>query len=458
MKRLALLLALAAVTSVFAAPEESQAQASRPNIVLILTDDQRWDTVHGVMSVVESELIGRGIEFENAFVTDPLCCPSRASILTGRYPHGHGVYGNNNGPDGGFEAFDDSSTIATWLDDEGYRTGMIGKYLNGYEVTEGDYVPPGWDRWFALVEPGYFDYTVSDDGALRSFSSAYSTDLLAGQATSFVYSTPPDDPLFLMFAPYAMHAPFRPALRHEGLFAGLPDYRPPSWAEPDLSDKPRWLRQMELPSRWLLGNRDERRLRQLESLLAVDEAIARILDALEIRGRLENTLFVYTSDNGFQWGEHRLWGKHFPYEASTHVPLVMRYDGHMVAPRPVSHMVANIDLAPTIAAVAGITPPTQVDGLDLTALFADPAAPVSRTGVLIEHGFTGRAPPFCAYRTRRDVFIHYATGEEEYYRYRTDPYELENQAESRRVRSAVNARRATTRSLCSPLPPGMTWR
>jgi arylsulfatase A-like enzyme len=129
----------------------------------------------------------------------------------------------------------------------------------------------------------------------------------------------------------------------------------------------------------------------------------------------------------------------------------------MVAPRVATHVTGNIDLAPTIAAVAGVTPPSPVDGMDLTPLFADPSASISRTGVLIEHGVTGRAPPFCAYRTRRDVFIHYATGEEEYYRYRTDPFELENQAGRRRVRSAVSARRATTRSLCSPLPPGMEW-
>ena len=151
------------------------------------------------------ELAGHGISFERGYVSNPLCCPSRASILTGRYSHSNGVYTNQNGqPHGGFRAFDDRSTVATWLDEAGYRTAMLGKYFNGYE---GPYVPPGWDRWFATyVNGAFYDYLATDDGVVRTYGSDpadYGTTVLATEAVRFIESTPADTPLFLYFAPHA---------------------------------------------------------------------------------------------------------------------------------------------------------------------------------------------------------------------------------------------------------------
>jgi len=429
----------------------------RPNVVLIVTDDQRWDMVAGVMPIVESGLMAHGLAFEKAFVTDPWCCPSRASILTGLYPHSHGVYTNENGPNGGFEAFDDSSTLATWLNDAGYRTGLFGKYLNEYDVaTGGAYVPPGWDEWFAILKGGYNSFAISDNGVVHRWV-VYSTDLFGAEAADFIRETDAGTPLFAMVTPYAPHLPATPADRHDGLFEDAIPYRPPSYEEDDVSDKPAWVQALPqaLPAKE--RNRDGKRIDMLESLLAVDEAVGEILVALEETGRLDNTLIVFTSDNGFQLSEHRLWGKTRPYEGSTHVPLVMRFDAAVTVPASVSSVVANIDLAPTIASVAGVTPPDPVEGLDLTPLFADPLAPLGRRGVLIEHGVGGRAPPFCSFRTGNELFTHLATGEEEFYRYDEDPYELQNRIADPTVRRTVQRRRATTRSLCDPLPPGMVW-
>jgi arylsulfatase A-like enzyme len=433
-------------------------EPERPNIVFILTDDQRWDTVRGFMPTVEAELLAKGLEFENTFATNPLCCPSRATILTGLYAHSHGVWDNENGPDGGFVATPDTSTIATWLDDAGYNTAMIGKYQNGYDITGGTYIPPGWDEWYALLEGEYYGVTITDNGEPKSYPSVYSTDLFATEADSFIRHAPAEEPFFLMFAPRAPHGPYTPATRHDGAFADVVPYRSPSWMEANVRDKPRWIRKMDEVEDFWIPTFDKEQIDSLESLLAVDEAIARVLDALEDTGRLENTLIVFTSDNGYAWGEHRIWGKNVPYDSSLRLPLVMRWDAGIVPGTSTSAVVANIDFAPTLAAAAGIAPPAPVDGLSLTRFFADPNARFGRKGILLEHALGGHlVPSYCGWRTANELYVRWESGEEEYYRYSEDPYELRNVAAKPAMSRAVARARSITRLRCQPLPIGMSW-
>lgn len=192
-----------------------------PSVLLVVTDDQRWDTLWAMPEMLR--LAERSVVFSNAFVVNPLCCPSRASLLTGRSSHSTLVY-RNEPPYGGFEWFDESSTLATWLRGDGYHTGFFGKYLNGYrQAALSGHVPAGWDRWVAFVQAGYYDYRLNVDGVVRSFGadpSQYSTDVLADEAAGFIRAT--EGPILAVFAPWAPHAPATPAPRHEGALAGLP--------------------------------------------------------------------------------------------------------------------------------------------------------------------------------------------------------------------------------------------
>jgi N-acetylglucosamine-6-sulfatase len=442
--------------------------AGAPNVVLILTDDQRFDTLWA-MPNVRSLLVDRGVTFTNGIVANALCCPSRANILKGAYSHTTRVYANDgvDGPFGG--GFDDRSTVATWMDGAGYRTAMIGKYFNFYLAHRGAaYVPPGWDRWvaFATDDVGggrYYDYGLSVDGALASHGATaadYSTDVLAGYAESFVRSTPSTDPLFLYFAPYAPHEPADPAPRHASTFASLAPSRPPSYDEPDVSDKPAYIRAIPRFAAGNVSRIDSIRRKQYQSLQAVDEAVARVVTALEETGRLSNTMIVFMGDNGFLWGEHR-WGrtgpqnKQVPYEESIRVPYVVRYDPIVTAPRTDAHLVLNIDLAPTFTALAGTAAP-GAEGRSLLPLLSDPAS-AWRQDVLIEHGLSSVVPGYCAVRTADATYVRYATGEQELYLLGPDPYQLVNQAANPAYASLRQELRTRAEALCSPPPPGFSW-
>ena len=425
------------------------AAAAQPNIVFILTDDQRWDTLR-YMPTVQSELVGRGVTFANGFVTNPLCCPSRASILTGAYSHTTGVYKNGSR---GLREFHDNetSTIATWLDAAGYQTAYVGKYLNGYD---GSYIPPGWDRWVSPVllrqKGGYFDYVINVDGTLRehgALESDYSTDVYAAEATSFIDETPTTRPLFLVFAPHGPHAPATPAPRHASAFADLAPWRSPSYNEADVADKPDWLRSLPLLTEADAGALDAFRIDQVRTLLAVDEAVAGIVDALTRTGRLRDTFIVFTSDNGFHWGEHRLTGKRAPYEESIRVPFVVRYDA-LSGPRTESPLVKNIDLAPTFAALAGVAAPGAEGQSMLPLVRGDAVAWPAR--FLVEN--RGRPRTYCALRTMRYSFVTYATGERELYDLPADPYQLTNVAADPARSSTVAALRKRLARLCNPPP------
>jgi arylsulfatase A-like enzyme len=457
----AILAVLAIATSLggVRGPSTASAEASsRPNIVLILTDDQRWDSLWA-MPAVQGNLVDRGVTFTNGFVVNSLCCPSRASILTGEYSHSTGVYRNGPPPHGGFSAFHDSSTLATWLQGAGYRTALVGKYLNGYKrFTDGSYVPPGWDRWVALNFDGggiYYNYELSIDGRLRSFGDQpadYSTDVLADYAVSFIRHTT-SGPFFLYLAPSAPHGPAIPAPRDAGTFSGLAPWRPPNYNETDVSDKPAWVQARPSLTAGRKGHIDAFRQRQYESLQAVDDAVAAIVRELRRSGRLRDTMIVFTSDNGLLWGEHRLTGKQAPYEESIRVPVVIRYDPLIAASRRDRHHALNIDFAPTFAKLAGVSAP-GAEGRSLLPLLSGHAT-TWRKSFLVEH-LGSKMPTFCQVRAHRYAYVQYRTGEEELYDLNIDPYELDNVGRDPVYEHVLGVLRARLVKLCSPPPPGFT--
>jgi len=406
-----------------------------PNFVVILADDQRWDAlgdVHGLggpaMPIVTAELGGAGVTFANAFVSDPVCGPSRASILGGKYAHNHGVL-RNNGENGGAQFFDDTQTLATVLSAAGYRTGLVGKYINGYESLA-PYVPPGWTDWHAFVLPNYYNYKLVDTGVIHTHTTDYSTDALANLAKQFI-SAASGAPFFLLFAPYGPHAPAIPAPRHDGAFSGVPDWMPPSYNEADVKDKPPWI--MNVPK---LRASKKRQLTQfdkdqLESALAIDEAVGGIMDALKDAGVDQDTVVIYMADNGLLWGEHRLSIKHVAFDESVRVPLIVKYPALIGAPSTDDHLISNIDIPATIADLAGVTMTTN--GMAITPIL-DGTVESWRDTLLLEQwqepdSKEGVNPPtWTAVRTTQYLYVDYEDDAQglELYDLALDPFALGN--------------------------------
>jgi N-acetylglucosamine-6-sulfatase len=455
-------LVAATATALLPAPRAAEARDRRPSIVFIVTDDQRWDTLWA-MPHVRDRIVDEGVTFSNAFVVNPLCCPSRASILTGQYSHSTRVYTNKGRSRfGGFAAFDDRSTIATWLDRAGYRTGLFGKYINGYP---GGYVPPGWDRWFATYDnKGYYDYLATEDGIEVGFGSSpedYGTTVIGARAADFIRSADPNEPVFVYVAPHAPHSPAIPGPGDEFAFSTLGPWRPPAHNERNVRDKPRYIRDRPALDGAEQAEIDVFRLDQYRSLAAADRAVGEVMDALEETGRLHDTLVVFTSDNGLLWGEHRWRKKSVPYEESIRVPLVVRYDAMVRRAVTDSNLVTNIDLAPTAAHLAGVDAP-KADGESLLGLLRGDGS--WRSEFLIEHmsNENGSGPPtYGGVRTRSAVYVYYATGEEELYDLRADPDQLSNLAPAaggggRAGRSTLRSMRTLLSELCVPEPPGLS--
>jgi arylsulfatase A-like enzyme len=443
-----------------AGPATPAAATTRPNIVFIVTDDQRVDQLARMPAV--DGLARNGIRFTNAYVSNALCCPSRATIISGRYSHSTRVYTNDpNHPLGGWPAFrpSESSTVATWLRSAGYRTGLIGKYMNGYaRGTAPPVTPPGWNRWFALTNvPGYYTYKVADNGVFRQFGSRaadYSTDVLGGRAVSFIRDTPAATPLFLYFAPYAPHDPFTPPARYVGTVPVTSSWRPPNFNEADVSDKPAWLRTLAMQDGATL---DRVWASQAGTLRAVDDAVQRIVDTLRATGRLQNTLIVFTSDNGLQTGSHRFHRKEAPHRESVRVPLVVRYDPltRPFAGTTVTSLVENVDYAPTAADAAGVASP-GADGRSLLPVLRDPSAPW-RSDVLLEHfQWNSPVPTYCGVVTKTHKLVEYATGERELYDLVADPFELESRDGDPAFAGIEASLHARILARCSPPPPGLT--
>jgi len=430
----------------------------RPNFVVIVTDDQSIDTLQK-MPNTRSLISDGGTKFTQAIISNPLCCPSRATIFTGNYSHTTGVYTNDPDMHGGFPAFRDGSTIATWLQAAGYRTSLFGKYLNGYGVTT--YVPPGWDEWFSTFnDGGYYDYAAVADGDAMRFGhdpADYGTTVLRDRAVSFIRSTEPSQPIFMYFAPHAPHEPAIPELRDRDAFVSESPRRTISYDERDVSDKPDHVRRLGRIDAETRRDIDEFRLSQIQTLQSVDRSVAVLIDTLEDTGRLENTMIVFTSDNGMFWGEHRLRGKSQVYEEAIGVPFVVRYDALIENARTDESLALNIDLAPTFAELAGVSAP-GAEGRSLLPRLRSPSASW-RDAFLVEHMAKGSygAPTFCAIHTDRYVLVRYATGEEELYDLLRDPHQMENVATSTRYVEERQSLRTGLRRLCDPLPPGFAF-
>lgn len=443
----AALLAVLACIVAAAIPPSAATQPGRrpPNVLLVITDDQPWDTLPmatgpPAMAWLEAALDDpdeHWVRFTNAFVNVPLCCPSRATILTGETARNTGVQDNRDGA-----AFDESSTLATWLDAEGYRTGFLGKYLNGYPWGRGPYVPPGWDRFLAKrnfdVSTTYERFPFVDQGVPLTAGPAptgYATSLLAEEALAFLSGVARDQPWFLVFAPSAPHLPWTPAVEDVGSFAGVP--LPTSSVDllNDVRGKPGWVRSLTPIDSMEAAVLDSLRRRMLETLAALDRAIAAMVSAVEARGELEHTLIVFLSDNGFSFGEHRWVGKQCPYDACVRIPLVIRSPWGQAG--EVSVPVSNVDLAPTILDLIGAyldLPTVPTDGRSLRPLLDDRVAGVlDREGVLVEWVGDAGVPPWRGVRTGELSYVEHADGTVELYDRtgvigRPDVDELENRA------------------------------
>ena len=414
--------------------EEGMGSATdQPNIIFVLTDDLDYASAQK-MPQITSLLADQGTSFEEAFVSHSVCCPSRATFLTGLYDHNHNVL-SNKPPDGGFEKFvsegHEENSIAVSLQEAGYQTAFFGKYLNGYPAGDPTHVPPGWDEWYGkLNEQKLYDYSINENGEEVSYGNEtedFFTDVLSGQATDFVSRAAPEDqPFFAYVAPTAPHGPATPAERHEGAFSEEEPPRPPSYNEEDVSDKPSQIQNTERISEEEASTIDDRYRQRLESMLAVDEMVGSLVEELEAAGELDNTFIFFTSDNGFQQGEHRLQkGKNQAYEESSRVPHFVRGPGVPVGAK--THKLAlNTDFAPTFADLAGAE--FQADGRSLAPLLGGDEDPSWRTSVLLERLPTQRG--YQAVRTETHKYVEYNNGETELYDLRADPYELNNIYES----------------------------
>jgi N-acetylglucosamine-6-sulfatase len=297
------------------------------NVVLIVSDDQESVSARD-MPRMQSLIAAQGVTFQNAIATTPLCGPSRATLLTGRYAHSHQIR-SNQPPLGGYGPYRDSGmeadSLPVWLKAAGYRTAYMGKYTNGYGAGWTS-APPGWDDWLGTTEPqAYRNFTYNDNGVDRTApSGTYQTDFLATRALDFLSKTEEkdDQPFFLMVTPYAPHNKSQSAARHNALFSDRGAPRTPAFDEPDVADKPRHIRRIGRYTSATVNAIDSEYRNSLRSLQAVDEMIEKIVQALTTQGELENTAIVFMSDNGISTGAHRFWDKTAPYAESLDIPLV----------------------------------------------------------------------------------------------------------------------------------------
>jgi N-acetylglucosamine-6-sulfatase len=445
--RLALALLVALVIVVGGSAEPEAATPTRPNIVVLETDDQTLAEMEVLPNV--RRLIGdAGVTFDNNFDSFSLCCPSRATFLTGQYSHNNGVRGNAL-PEGGYEKLDGTNTLPVWLQRAGYYTVHLGKYLNGYGRRNPLEIPPGWSEWRGSVDPStyrYYGYTLNENGVLTTYCAVpqpacYQTDVYRDKANEIIRRRAAEaQPFFLWVAFLADHsggprdpddpvgfATPGPAPRHINRFAGTQLPQPPSFDEADVSDKPLVIQRRPRINARQRANIQENWQQRRETLLAVDEAVASIVETLSATGELDNTLLVFTSDNGFFHGEHRIRnGKVLLYEESIHLPLLMRWTGNATLPRGVhrKQLTVNADDAATIVAAAGAIPGRVLDGTSLLPLWRDAGRELGRD--LLVDNMPG-VTHFDAIRSRNFIYAQHLNGDRELYDLQKDPYELQSQ-------------------------------
>jgi N-acetylglucosamine-6-sulfatase len=408
----------------------------RLNVVVILSDDERADGT-AVMKNVQTRLADHGVTFTDTHVTTSMCGPSRASILTGQYAHHTGVLDNFGSH--GYQTFytsDESNDLAVWLKHAGYQTGLVGKYVNGYTSDFVHHaIPPGWDDWQTMDSvpmEAYYNYTINDNGVLEHYGakpSDYSTTVLTQKAVQFIQGA--RRPFFLYFAPVAPHLPATPAKRDRGKLAKTPPVHDPAFNQRNIGKEPWRFWHHNLLSEGAQAFINRVRIRQEETLLSLDRGVGSVVQALKARHELNRTVIFFTSDNGFLWGEHRLGGKVWPFEESTHVPLVVRTPW-TTKPERNNQPVLNIDLAPTISELAGVKPGLPEDGRSFVPFLHDESVPWRHAFVEEYLGKdllkTGGPPPYTAVQTRRDLYVEYQNGWRELYNLKKDPWELNNLA------------------------------
>jgi N-acetylglucosamine-6-sulfatase len=436
----------------------------RPNIVLIMDDDQSAE-MQRFLPKTNAAIGGKGVTFNNSYVNYSLCCPSRSTMLTGQYAHNHGVRGNQQ-PSGGYSKLAPtlSNTLPVWLQRSGYATAHIGKFLNGYGTTAPDTeVPPGWNEWYGSVDdPDAFTggtytaygYTLNENGSIVHYGTTpdvvdpatYQTDVYSQKAADFIRRrAPSNQPFYLSVAPRDPHAEGsscacagnnpRAAPRYEGAEAGASLPITPNFNEADVSDKPSNIKDLPLLTQTQINAVYARYRARAETLLGVDDLVQNVVSTLKAEGELVNSVLIFTSDNGFFHGEHRVpQGKVRLYEPSIKVPLEIRAPGlpkHVKRNQPV----VNADLAPTILDFASAKPGRLEDGRSLVPLMKHGLTWPGR-GIELETFFVPDAtedpedPPlnYVGVRTDRYLYATYGTGEPELYDLRTDPYELQNRA------------------------------
>jgi arylsulfatase A-like enzyme len=420
------------------------AGARRPNIVFVLADDFSLDLVQYMPHVLEMQK--DGVTFANYFVTDSLCCPSRSSIFTGRYPHNTGVY-RNVGPDGGYLGFlkrgHEDATFATALAAAGYHTAMLGKYLNGYQPRL-HRVAPRWNEW-DVAGNGYseFNYDLNQNGKIAHYANRpadYLTDVVSAQAVNFIKQQTPGAPFMIEIATFAPHAPYTPAPRDTNAFPGLRAPRTPAFNAAPAADAPKWLTRLSPLSDADLAMIDADYRKRAQSVLAIDAMIGTLQAAVAEIGASGDTYFVFSSDNGYHMGEHRMMpGKMTAYDTDIHVPLIVTGPG-VPAGLTIEEIAENVDLCPTFTDLgfAAILP--NVDGRSLAPLLHGEKVEGWRTSALVEHRGpireiadpdlpgvrSGNPTTYEAMRTIISLYVEYADGEKEYHDLLADPHELRN--------------------------------
>jgi N-acetylglucosamine-6-sulfatase len=475
LKNIALILGIIAFFFAGCVPENKEAEVvvlpreDRPNIIFILADDLdlKLGTIDYMQNLQEL-LVHHGTVLEDFFVTTPMCCPSRANFLRGQYTHSHLLY-NNDPPFGGFTQFHqtdaESSTIAVWLQTAGYRTALIGKYLNGYPEDR-TYVPPGWSEWYSPAQKNAYDgydYVLNENGVLEAYppnERYYFTDVMNDKAVDFIERAVQDDvPFFLYLPTFAPHAPATPARRHLDLLPSITAPRTPSFNAEDVSGKPGSMTRNPLLTEEEIAGIDRIYRQRVLSMLAVDEMIADLIEALERTGQLENTYIVFSSDQGYHLGQHRLFqGKSTFYEEDIAVPFIVWGPGIPAGKKVSGLLTGSVDVPPTFADWAGVIPPDFVEGRSLVEIFSGESTPENgwRRGFLLEfYPFSinersvniprvGRyldwvfdlpfvkpqeiLPQSLGLRTLQYTYIEHAGGFVELYDLRADPHQLENLA------------------------------
>lgn len=421
-------------------PPTEAAAVDKPNVVLITADDQSAMEMEWLPKT--RRLLGEaGVTFPQMLAPHPNCCPARAQILTGQYAHNNGV-ATNSPPNGGFANLESSTALPVWLQEAGYRTGFTGKYLHGFDGSTG--VEPGWDSFRPIVTQPlsrYYGPLQFDHGELKQWPrSTFHTDLVADQSADFIRDQAnSDEPFFLWSSYIAPHGscetseekvcngPPPSAPEYADAFGDveLPSLRSPSFNEEDLSDKPRHRRNVDPVDP---AAQQELFTARLRSLASLDDAVAQTIRTLDEAGELDNTVVLFTSDNGYMFGEHRLKGKVMAYEESVRVPLLMRGPG-VPADQTRHQTVTMIDLAPTLAEITGATPQVSVDGQSLWG-HATHDVPQGDRVVLIQAGTAHDDPDkrwaFRAVRTERYTLVLWRGGGEELYDRAIDPAQIDS--------------------------------